>query len=105
MSKESQIRSRVVLLTLVSALPLFVFAVALAWRLHEADPGAGGIVSLIGLYAASGRNAAHGAGDDGGGHGAIELRTPTANKWYARVPETPGAADGEPAHVIGDEDD
>ena len=59
------------------------------------------IVSLIGLYAASGRNAAHGAGDDGGGHGAIELRTPTANKWYAPVPAT----DIEPAnHVIGDDD-
>ncbi|OJT03295.1 Protein YTP1 [Trametes pubescens] len=54
------------------------------------------IVSLISLYATSGRNAAPASSGDG----AIELTQ--SNKWYARVP----AADVEPGtHVIGDDDD
>ncbi|EJF64448.1 hypothetical protein DICSQDRAFT_153454 [Dichomitus squalens LYAD-421 SS1] len=53
------------------------------------------VVSLIHLYATSGRNAAASGKEDG----AIELTS--ANKWYAPVP----AADIEPAnHVIGDDD-
>ena len=55
------------------------------------------IVSLINLYATSGRNASTGAPRDGG---AIELTQ--SNKWYAPVP----AAEVEPVnHVIGDEED
>lgn len=37
------------MLTLLSALPLFVLALALAWRLHEASPAAGAFVVLAGL--------------------------------------------------------
>ncbi|KAI0641976.1 hypothetical protein C8Q79DRAFT_265107 [Trametes meyenii] len=55
------------------------------------------IVSLINLYATTGRNATTAASGDG----AIELTQ--SNKWYAPVPR---ADDVEPAHhVIGDDDD
>ena len=66
------------------------------------------IVSLIHLYTTSGRNASYSSGsEDRSGDGAIELRTPTTNKWYSRVPATPSPAVAvEPArHVIGDEDE
>ncbi|KAH9851837.1 hypothetical protein C2E23DRAFT_886061 [Lenzites betulinus] len=54
------------------------------------------IVSLITLYATSGRNAATATT----GEGAIELTQ--SNKWYTPVP----AGDVEPGnHVIGDDDD
>ncbi len=56
------------------------------------------IVTLINLYATSGRNAPSAASGDG----AIELTQ--SNKWYARVPA--GDRDLEPAsHVIGDDED
>ncbi|KAI0794264.1 hypothetical protein C8Q74DRAFT_1194204 [Fomes fomentarius] len=56
------------------------------------------IVSLINLYAISGRNAPSAASGDG----AIELTQ--SNKWYAPVPA--GDRDLEPAnHVIGDDED
>ncbi|KAH9940736.1 uncharacterized protein BXZ73DRAFT_98566 [Epithele typhae] len=62
------------------------------------------IVSLINLYAISGRNAASAAVRDGG---AIELRAPTNNKWYSRVPATPlTAVDREDNHhILGDDED
>ncbi|CAL1714425.1 unnamed protein product [Somion occarium] len=54
------------------------------------------IVSLINLYASSGRNASNANTENG----AIELEEP-ANKWYARVPD----GDATEAHVIGDDED
>ncbi|PCH44534.1 hypothetical protein WOLCODRAFT_139059 [Wolfiporia cocos MD-104 SS10] len=54
------------------------------------------IVVLIHLYATSGRNGAAARGD-----GSIELTSPT--KWYAPVPAA--EAEGEPLHVIGDEEE
>lgn len=53
------------------------------------------IVTLINLYATSGRNAMAAAADNG-----IEMAP--ASKWYARVPVAD--VDAEPAHVIGDDD-
>ncbi|KAI0074481.1 hypothetical protein K474DRAFT_1647849 [Panus rudis PR-1116 ss-1] len=55
------------------------------------------IVSLINLYANSGRNAA----SNESGNGAIELEE-SSTKWYAPVPN---AESSEHPHVIGDDDD
>ncbi|EIN06300.1 hypothetical protein PUNSTDRAFT_115584 [Punctularia strigosozonata HHB-11173 SS5] len=67
------------------------------------------IVSLIHLYATSGRNAGSSSKDASGApislqDGAIELApTPTTSKWkgYSRVPND---ADAEDVHVIGEDD-
>ncbi|KAF9801266.1 hypothetical protein IEO21_10165 [Rhodonia placenta] len=53
------------------------------------------IVTLINLYATSGRNAIAAVADNG-----IEMAP--ASKWYARVPVAD--IDAEPAHVIGDDE-
>ena len=57
------------------------------------------IVSLINLYATSGRNALGSVPADG----AIELAPTPRSKWYARVPATDGDADQ--LHVLGDAED
>ncbi len=55
------------------------------------------VVSLINLWAVSGRNSTL-----SGGENDIEL-TP-ASKWYARVPGTDTEAEGA-RHIIGDDDE
>ncbi|KAJ4489069.1 hypothetical protein C8R41DRAFT_954626 [Lentinula lateritia] len=72
-------------------------------------------VSLINLYATSGRNASsfhsrtHPSGYDDTVVGGIELRTPlsasAANKWYARVPSRSGEPVREQQHILGEDDD
>ncbi|GAW07195.1 integral membrane protein [Lentinula edodes] len=72
-------------------------------------------VSLINLYATSGRNASsfhsrtHPSGYDDTVVGGIELRTPlsasAANKWYARVPSRSGEPVQEQQHILGEDDD
>lgn len=57
------------------------------------------IISLINLYATSGRNASPASGSD------IFEMAATATNWYSRVPETP--VDTEPrmnTHILGDDD-
>ncbi|KAI0091561.1 hypothetical protein BDY19DRAFT_931111 [Irpex rosettiformis] len=54
------------------------------------------VVSRIRLWATSGRNASNSSGDEG----SIELTDVPASKWYAPVP----SGDGEPSHVIGDDE-
>ncbi|KAJ3717754.1 hypothetical protein C8R42DRAFT_676524 [Lentinula raphanica] len=73
------------------------------------------IVSLINLFATSGRNASSSpssrtstSGYDDTTSGGIELRTPlsgAANKWYARVPSRPRDSAREQHHILGDDDD
>ncbi|KAH9951105.1 hypothetical protein B0H21DRAFT_818596 [Amylocystis lapponica] len=57
------------------------------------------IVTLISLYATSGRNSSAPGTSDG----AIELLPTPRGKWYARVPA--GDLDAGPVHVIGDAED
>ena len=55
------------------------------------------IVSLINLYAGSGRNASPSSGD-------IFEMAAVATNWYSRVPETPVDVEPRTDHVIGDDD-
>ena len=57
------------------------------------------VLSLIRLYASSGRNPGGAGAKDLDGGGGIELRR---TKWYERIPNA--EADGVQHHVVGDDD-